>query len=59
MPSFTCVTWKCACDPPPCGQPPGGRKIYFDPLSSENASKNSVIIFQCQLSSEVTTQRQK
>ena len=29
-------------DPPPRGKHPVGRKIYFDPLFSENASKNTV-----------------
>ena len=42
------------------GQHPAGRKIYlfFDPLFSENASKNTAIFFKCQLLSDVTTQSQ-
>ena len=32
-------------DPPPRGQHPAGRKIYSDPLFSENASKNTAIFF--------------
>ena len=43
---------------PPRGQHPAGRKIYFDPLFSENASKNTAIFFKCQLLSDVTTQSQ-
>ena len=58
MPSFQCVTWACARDPPPRGQHPAGRKIYFDPLFSENASKNTAIYFKCQILSDVTTQSQ-
>ena len=45
-------------DPPPRGQHPAGRKIYFDPLLSENASKFTAIFFKCQLLSDVTTQSQ-
>ena len=32
-------------DPPPRSQHPAGRKIYFDPLFSENASKITAIFF--------------
>ena len=45
-------------DPPPRGQHPAGRKIYFDPLFTVNASKNTAIFFKCQLLSDVTTQSQ-
>ena len=41
---------------PSLGQHPAGKKIYFDPLFSENASKNTAIFFKCQLLSDVTTQ---
>ena len=40
------------------GQHPAGRKIYFDPLFIENASKNTATFFKCQLLSDVTTQSQ-
>ena len=59
MPLFPCVTCVCARDPTPRGQHPPGRKIYFDPLFSENASKNTAIFFKCQLLSDVTTQSQQ
>ena len=42
------ATWSAFC----------GRKIYFDPLFSEYASKNTAIFFKCQLLSDVTTQSQ-
>ena len=45
-------------DPPPRGQHSAGRKIYFDPLFSENASKYTASFFKCQLLSDVTTQSQ-
>ena len=35
----------CVRDPPPRGQHPVWRKIYFDPMFSENASKNTAIFF--------------
>ena len=44
-------------DPLPRGQHPS-RKIYFDPLFSENASKNTAIFCKCQILSDVTTQSQ-
>ena len=44
--------------PPPRDQHPAGRIIYFDPLFSENASKNTAIFFKCQLLSDATTQSQ-
>ena len=50
------VSMRDMSDPPPRGQHPAGRKIYFDPLFSENASKITVIFFKCQLLSDVTTQ---
>ena len=53
-----CVTWACVRDPPPRSQHPAGRKIYFDPLFSENSSTNTAIFFKCQLLSDVTTQSQ-
>ena len=49
----------CTRDPPPCGQHSAGRKIYFDQLFNENASKNTAIFFKCQLLSDVTTQSQQ
>ena len=45
-------------DPPPRGQHPALRKIYFDPLLSEKASKYTAILFKCQLLSDVTIQSQ-
>ena len=44
--------------PPPRGQHPVGRKIYFDPLFSENARKNTVF-FKCLILSDVITQSQR
>ena len=32
------------------------EKIYFDPLFSENASKNTAFLFKCLILSDVTTQ---
>ena len=58
MPSFPCVTRACARDSPPRGQHPAWRKIHFGPLFSENASKNTAILFKCQLLTDVTTQSQ-
>ena len=43
---------------PPCSQHPARRKIYFDPLFSENASKTTAIFFKCQILLDVTTQSQ-
>ena len=40
--------------PPPRGQHPAARKIYFVPLVSEIAGKNTAIFFKCQLLSDVT-----
>ena len=45
-------------DPPPHGQHPAGKKINFDPLFNENASKNTTIFLKVQLLSDVTTQSQ-
>ena len=45
-------------DPPPRGQHLAGRKIYIDPLFSENASKITTFFFKCHHLSDVTTQRQ-
>ena len=42
------ATWSASC----------WEKIYFDPLFSGNASKNTAIFFECQLLSDVTTQSQ-
>ena len=58
MSSFPCVTRACARDAPPRGQHSAGRKIYFDPLFSKNAGKNTAIFLKCQLLSDVTTQSQ-
>ena len=52
------VSMNDAYDSPPRGQHLAGRKIYFDPLFSENASKNTAIFFKCQILSDVTTQSQ-
>ena len=41
------------------GQHPVGRKLYFDPLFSENASKNNAFIFKCLILSDVITQSQQ
>ena len=43
---------------PTRGQHPVGRKIYFDPLFSENASKNVAFTFNCLILSDVITQSQ-
>ena len=42
------ATWSASC----------WEKNIFDPLLSENASKNTAIFFKCQLLSDVTTQSQ-
>ena len=36
----------------PRGQHPAGRKIFFDPLFSENVSKNTAFFFKCLILSD-------
>ena len=43
------ATWSASC---------WEKKTYFDPLFSENASKNTAISFKCQLLSDITIQSQ-
>ena len=43
----------------PRGQHPVGRKMYFDPLFRENASKNMAFFFKCLILLDVITQNQQ
>ena len=50
---------SCAHDPPPRGQLPVEKKIYFVPLFRENASENTAFFFKCLILLDVTTQSQQ